>query len=88
MFKSYGRFQEINELFSIGWFEILFSLCVDCLLGHRRCPTTSDVSVSKKSLFYVINPNNEVNCPGELPRLFQIKNWTGEHRFQNISILS
>ena len=66
---------KIDKLSSNGWFERLFSLCLGSF-GHRRCPTTSDVSPSKKSLFYVINPNNEVNCPGELPGLFQIKNWT------------
>ena len=30
----------------------------------------------KKSLFYDINPNNGVNCPLELPKLFEIKNRT------------
>ena len=33
-------------------------------------------SSNKKSLFCVINPSNGVNCPPELPKLFEIKNWT------------
>ena len=60
-----------NDHFPCGWLEIL-RLWRPCPM---RCPA-SDVPEGKKPLFYVINPNNEVNCPVELPKLFQIKIWT------------
>ena len=53
------------------------SLHVFCS-SYCRGDWINDFALYKKerSLFYVINLNNGVDCPPELPKLFEIKNWT------------
>ena len=43
---------------------------------NSRISVCGVCKLCKKSLFYDINPSNGVNCPLELPKLFEIKNRT------------